>query len=410
MPAVLKGRNARLLRFAAMGSATALLLAVGPMANAPGPLASPAEGQPTTTELPKPPADGVMGFLVDRFVQPVIQGPDACPNGTSPKLREMYLRSLPADEQARLRLKENAQELDKLWQRTAFGPGGANLCSQPDMFLGKRPLALTVQSKNSWGLNLDGKENAGDSADGCAHEDFTTPTGVQGIDNQEYRVMGCQLEWRGVDGVTADQAVGMRQFMASGEWTQVILLRGVDSLQNDNSVEVIYANTPDRPPSDQKGEFLRGASFIISDKAPRERNVLHGRIVNGVLTTDPADIKLVQTWGQGGARDIRGNRSKYEYRKGRLQLAFQPDGSLRGYMGGYRPLFDVIISAALGGAGSNLVAGIDCSSELATLQKYADGLKNPKTGKCEGISAAQEIRAIPAFVTDITAGQRTAAR
>ena len=43
--------------------------------------------------------------------------------------------------------------------------------------------------------------------------------------------MGCTLEWRGVDGVAGDQEIGMRQFHASGEWTQVILLRGVDSLQ-----------------------------------------------------------------------------------------------------------------------------------------------------------------------------------
>lgn len=404
MPVGLEQNGKRLVRFGAMGSAAAMLLAVGPMTAASGPLASLAEGQATSGELPAPPKDGVMGFVVDRFVQPVIQGPDACPNGPSPKLRDVYLRSLPPAEQERLKRKENEQEFDRLWQKTAFGPNGTNLCSQPEMF--QRPLAYTVQSKNAWGLNLDGKENAGDSDEGCAHENFTTPNGETGIDNQEYRAMGCQLEWRGVDGTNGDQAVGMRQFHASGEWTQVILLRGVDSLRNDDSIEVIYANTPDRPPVDSKGAFLRGASFVVSDKAPRERNVLHGRIVDGVLTTDPADIKLVQTWGQGGARDIRGNRSKYEYKKGRLRLAFQPDGSLRGYMGGYRPLFDVIVSASLGGAGSALVAGIDCSSQYATLQKYADGLKDPKTGKCTGISAAQEIRAIPAFVTDIAPGRK----
>ncbi len=104
---------------------------------------------------------------------------------------------------------------------------------------------------------------------------------------------------------------------------------------------MIYANTPDRPMLDSKGKFLPGASFSISDKPPRHRNVLKGRIVNGVLTTEPADIMLAQTWGQGGARDIRGNRSKWDYRKGRLRLEFQPDGSLAGMLGGYRPVFDV---------------------------------------------------------------------
>jgi len=40
---------------------------------------------------------------------------------------------------------------------------------------------------------------------------------------------------------------------------------------------------------------------------------------------------------------------------------------------------------------------------------FADGLKDPNTGECKGISSAQQIRAIPAFVTDLPA-TRTAAR
>ena len=63
-------------------------------------------------------------------------------------------------------------------------------------------------------------------------------------------------------------------------------------------------------------------SFSVSDKPPRHRNVLHGRIRNGVLTTDPAEIELTETWGQGGARDIRGSRSSYHYFKGRMKLEF----------------------------------------------------------------------------------------
>ncbi|MGE3690434.1 MAG: hypothetical protein AB7F98_03525 [Novosphingobium sp.] len=382
-----------------VGSALLLgtLLALGPAAVAP------AEGEMVSEKLPDPPASGVMGFVVSAFVPPVIQGADACPNGTSPKMREAYLLSLPEEERARLSLKENEQELTRRWQAGAFGENGANICSQPDMF--ERPLLRTVQSKYSWGLDLDK-----DASDTCEHEAFQTPTGETGIDNQEYRVMGCTLEWRGVDGLAGDQEVGMRQFHSSGEWTQVILLRGVDSLQHDPDVEVIYANTPDRPMVDSMGKFLPGGSFTVSDKAPRHRNVLHGRIEKGVLTTDSADIVLAQTWGQGGARDIRGNRTKYDYRKARLQLKFQPDGNVAGFLGGYRPVFDVIHSPAIGGVGSALVAGIDCAANLRTLRQYADGLKDPKTGKCTGVSSAARITAIPAFVNDVPGNSRTAAR
>jgi hypothetical protein len=160
---------------------------------------------------------------------------------------------------------------------------------------------------------------------------------------------------------------------------------------------------------DTKGNWLTGASFTVSNEAPRERNVLHGRIVDGVLTTDSADIKLAGTWGQGGARDLRGIRGKFDYRKARLQLKFQPDGTMTGLLGGYRPYFDTILSGSLGGAGTALVAGHDCAAMLKTLKTLADGLKDPKTGECKGISSAQKIRAIPAFVTDLPA-TRTAAR
>jgi hypothetical protein len=186
----------------------------------------------------------------------------------------------------------------------------------------------------------------------------------------------------------------------------VILLKGVNSLVNDPDVEVIYANTPDRPSLDGKGNYLPGMSFRVSTAPPRHRNVLHGRIVNGVLTTDPSDIKLTETWGQGGARDIRGNRGTFHYERGRLRLEFQPDGSVHGFLGGYRPLFDVLLSTSLGGAGSALVAGIDCSAELASLRKYADGMRDPKTGQCTAISGAEEIKAVPAFITDVTGGNQ----
>ncbi|MEO7248313.1 MAG: hypothetical protein ABIW31_07625, partial [Novosphingobium sp.] len=126
-----------------------------------------------------------------------------------------------------------------------------------------------------------------------------------------------------------------------------------------------------------------------------------------VLTTDPQDIKLVETWGQGGARDIRGNRTKFDLRRSRLRLVFQPDGSLRGMVAGYKPVFDVIQSPGIGGVGSALTAGIDCAQYLQTLRKYADGIKDPKTGKCSGVSAALQMNAVPAFVNDIPAGPAT---
>lgn len=384
------------------GATAAALLALA-LVTASGPVSSPVEAQGSLAKLPAPPANGVMGFLIEDFIPPVIQEKNACPNGLAQQLKDTFLASQTPAERQRLLLKDNAGELDRLWKAYAIGPGGTNVCSHPDMF--DRPTLRPVQSKLAWGLDLD----QGDSSDTCAHDSFNTPTGERGIDNQEYRALGCTLNWRGIDGIAGDQEIGMRQHLSSGEWTQVLLLRGVDSLERDDDVEVVYANTPERPIVDTTGKFLHGASFTISNETPRERNVLKGRIVGGVLTTEPQDIKLVQTWGQSSQRDLRGPRSKWDYRKGRLRLTFQADGTLTGMLGGYRPVLDPIKAQVLGGAGSAIVGGFDCAAEFATLKKYADGIKDPATGKCTAISGAVRIRAIPAFVNDAPA-VRTAAR
>ncbi|MDG2005511.1 MAG: hypothetical protein P8J20_19480 [Novosphingobium sp.] len=401
-----RGHLALGLRLSTVALAVA---ALGPMTGAPLPLASPAIGEATSVELPQPPADGVMGFVVESFVQPIVRDGVSCPDGTALRLRDRYLATLSEAERTRLALKENEKELTNLWRAYAMGPKRTNICTHPEMF--DRPLIRTVQSPLGDGLDLDGDGGAGaGGSNGCAQTDFTSPTGEKGIDNQEYRVMGCTREWRGIEGSKGDQETGLKQFFASGEWSQAILLRGVDSLVNDDDVEVIYGNTPDRPFADKDGNFLPGGTFTLSDKAPRFRNALKGRIVNGVLTTEPKNIRLVQTWGQGGARDIRGNRTSFDYREGRLRMTFQPDGTLTGMLGGYRPVFDVIVSPALGGVGSAVVAGIDCAGELATLKAMADGLRNPETGQCEGVSSAQQIKAVPAFVNDVPKPMRTAAR
>lgn len=356
---------------------------------------SPAHAEPPPRSLPAPPPSGEMGFVVASFGGRIVPGGDACPNGTVPRLRDAYLLTLPKSEQERLRRPENADEWDKAWQAYATNADGANICTHPDMF--ERPPMPTVQSRYAWGMDLDGGDPG---PDGCAHENFVSPDGEQGIDNQEYRVMGCTPEARGSDG-DGEGNSGIGQFHRSGEWTQVILLRGVDSLINDDAVEVIYANTADRAITSQAGEFLTGASYVIDVTPPRNRNVLRGKISDGVLTTEPADIKLAQTWGQSRLRDLRGARSQYDYRRGRLRLAFQSDGSVTGMLGGYRPVFDLIAAPAIGGIGSATVAGIDCAQQLATARKFADGLRDPKTGQCTAVSSAAQIRAIPAFVIDV---------
>ena len=379
-----------------------LLLAAALGGGSREPLYSPAIAQDLRQpRLPTAPASGEMGFVVYHFVPSVIQGQDACPAGAARKTKDIFLSTLPPEEAQRLQLKENEAEFKRRFFASVTRADGADICSQYSSFP-DRPLLRQVQSQFAWGLNLDDDVADGSrNPEGCAHQNFKSPDGLAGIDNQAYRALGCKLEWRGVDGKAGDIVRGLDGFSASGEFTQVILLRGVDSLENDDDVEVIYGNTPDRPVLDSTGKFIWNASFTISNKPPRERNVLHGRIVNGVLTTEPTLIKLTQTWGQRAQTDLRGIRSRWTLNKGRLRLAFQPDGTLKGIVGGYQPLAELVTSPSLGGLGSVWDAGIDCAGEYNTLKKLADGNRDPRTGQCTTISSGLELAAVPAFVNDV---------
>jgi len=397
------GRRARLLRHACMAPLAIGIMAIGaaPQGSVLATAPATAQAQPAP-QLPAPPANGEMGFVVYHFVESLIQGKDACPDGPALKNREIFLATLPPEEQERIQKKENEQEFTRRWVASMMKSNGADMCTQFDQFP-ERATLRQVGSPYARGLNLDGDEVGSAGTETCAHENFTSPGGEKGIDNQAYRALGCKLEWRGVDGTQGDQVRGLNGFLASGEFTQAILLRGVDSLVNDNDVEVIYGNTPDRPVVDSSGKFIWHSSFTISDRAPRERNVLRGKIVNGVLTTEPTLIRLTQTWGQGGMRDLRGIRSRWTLHKGRLSLAFQPDGTLKGVVGGYQPMYEFVQSPSMGGIGSLLVAGIDCAGEFNTLKKLADGMRDPKTGQCTAISNSLDLEAVPAFVNDVAA-------
>ncbi len=338
---------------------------------------------------PSPPK-GEMGFVLTAFAPAVYQGKDDCPDGLAGTVKENYLASLPAPERERLLLKANEPELTQRWKASVTGPNNTNMCSNPELF--DRPIQKTIQGKVAPGLDLDAS-----GADACPHETFTSPEGLTGVDNQAYRAMGCTRNYRGVDGTAGDAVRGFNALLATGEHSVILLLRGVDSTTNDDDVEVILGSTDDRPILDSQRHFITGASFTFSDRNPAWRNVLHGRIVDGVLTTTPADIRLKRPWGQGG---VRGAQSEWDLKRARLQLRFQPDGSVKGLLGAYQTPRNLMLSTILGGLGAAETAGIDCAEQYATLTKLADGLRDPKTGQCTALSLALDVAAVPAFVID----------
>lgn len=368
-----------------------VLVAAGALAMGLMPPAAPvAKAGP---QFPEVPANGELGFVLTEFWPAVHQGKEDCPDGLAGTVRENYLATLSEAERSRLLRKENEEELTHLWKASGVGPNNTNLCTNPELF--PRPDQKTVQGKVAYGLNLDG-DSSGHPADGCAHAEFTGVDGEPGVDNQAYRALGCTRNWRGVDGVAGD-IKGFNNFLATGEHTMVLRLRGVKSFKDSADVEVLMASTDDRPVMDTKRNFIAGTSFTVSN--PRWRNVLHGRIHDGVLITDPVDIRLNRRLGHGG---LRGQRSEYDLRRARLRLAIQPDGSIKGLLGAYQTPRNLIETTLIGGIGVITTAGIDCATEFHTLTRLADGLKDPTTGRCTAVSNAYAVAGVPAFVNDLS--------
>lgn len=335
--------------------------------------------------------NGEMGFVLTAFAPAIYQAKDDCPDGLSNTIRENFLQSLAAPERADLSRPENEKTLASRWKAWALGPNNTNICAFPERFPDRGPQKI-FKGSVARGLDLDG----GKPDCGGGEASFISPEGQRGIDNAAYRGLGCSRNYRGVDGTAGDIVKGSNMRLSSGEQSIVLLLRGVDSLDNDPQVEVILGSTNDRPVLDSKGNFVTGTSFTLADQ-PRWRNLLRGRIEKGVLMTSAAPITLDRKFGHGGQM---GASAEWQFHDAQLRLAFMKDGSVKGLLGGYQTPRNIMISTISGALGAATVAGIDCAADYNTLLKFADHARDPKTGQCTQASVALDVEAVPAFVFD----------
>lgn len=314
-----------------------------------------------------------------------------CPQGRSHSLREAFLATQTAAEQARLLQPENAMELERRYKEDyVFGPGGKDICTNSEAFdTPDRELQKTVQSKIGPGMDLDRAASDDRPAPGsCAHKSFTSPTGETGVDNQFFRAIACNTFWRGASTGVGDAA-------SQQPWTSdpaVVIVRGVDNWRNDPQVQVVIAASPDKPPVDTTQAVTDGGSLSLTSN-PRYRTTLNGRIENGVLTTDPANLVLPFSWvGASGGEFILNHA--------RIRVRLTPSGDLEGEVGGYRPIDNAVAVLHVGGPGVANTAGVDCASVRKTLRVLADGDPDPRTGACTSVSTGLNFAAKPAFVFD----------
>lgn len=259
-----------------------------------------------------------------------------------------------------------------------------------------------------FGIDLDGKDSKlkGKPAPGkCSHEDFVGMNGERGIDNQFFRVVGCSNSF---------QPTGLSNSwsteMLTGAWGILITVSGIDDIRNDDSVEVGFFANADPIELSSTRVPLANATYAI-DQDPRFQAKTHGRIINGVLTTDPVNVRFHKV-----TNSIYVDRPLND---ARVQLTIGEDGSLEGYLAGYTPveeMYDLQYGFRSGknakgepanpkaiahtANGQAATLGHSCNGAYHALYAMADGDRDPATGKCTSISTQYSIKAIPAFVVN----------
>jgi len=344
----------------------------------------------TDTSAAKP---RTLGFALTSLSYDIYKGANDCPDGMAMAAKEIYLAASTPAERTRLQKPENLKEFE---QKAYHTTDGKDLCEAPDY---PRAAQRTTQSKISYGMNVDGTNDGHATDTTCAHEKFTGPNGEAAIDNQTYRVLGCSSNYRGFPGEEGYLESLKNAAFKDGGTTVLIEVTGITDPKNSDNVTVGVYNGTTPMMIDANGHMLPYASLTVTDDK-KFQATLHGKIENGVLTTEPGDIAMTYDFG--------GYPSYYHFKAIRLKLEINADGSAKGMMAGYIAASDVDLTAHAKQASAEMI-GYDCPTFSQAVRRYADGFKDPKTGQCTALSTAFSITAIPAFVIHPEDSKKTAA-
>ena len=242
-----------------------------------------------------------------------------------------------------------------------------------------------VNSRIGDGFNLDGKVKA---------NDFVSPDGEKGIDNNLYRAWGCDAPWRGNGNATLDMRANDK--MQDGLYTMVIRVSGNLDPMNDSDATVEIGYSPDRIIKDARGSVSVDYSYRILKSAQYTR--MKAKIKDGVVETEQVEHlhspRIAWFYDQTGDTN---------FTKGKIRLNIAADGrSATGLIGGYRNWRDLYAenTFAQDGGQQGVREHEDHVALYYALRRNADGMFNPQTGKYDGISSAYRIKAASAFVVD----------
>lgn len=317
------------------------------------------------------PRDGRIGYAMTDLFWAMYQTPggrEECPNGFNDGPREQFEALFPNGSERTVVDTQLAQETET-WFPT----------DEPDGFVFHE-----VEGSVARGLDLDGESGP---------NDFVSPDGTPGIDNEVYRAVGCIIGFRGPDGVEfifQDKAIPEERFNR-----MMFELTGVDDLENDDAVTVNVYRGRDRLLTDATGmQVMAGGSQRVDTRWGRSLiRQTTGKIENGILTTDPID-EFVMPWQNLRVPSI------HVIRDMRLELTLSPSGA-EGFLAGYADVDTYYKQLIRNDSTHHLSNGqISGISLYKALRRLADAYPDPDTGQNTAISTALDVKLVQVFITD----------
>jgi hypothetical protein len=327
------------------------------------------------------------GYAVSWFYTAAESQKDDCPDGTNP-LSDVMVRQFLVD------MGKTPAEIAKLYEdypNNLYVPlymrgkrDGqwvnvyANPTSVPD------PNIKTAKGHVEYGFNLDGKDGPNDFVDPQTNE--------HGVDDMLYRALGCFITQRA--------SGGKRATWPDIEWDMtrdqmpawIIEVSGIERDANgkikDGDVKVGFYRATGPVTRNAAGDPQSDMSFTV-DTNPRTQNVVHATMKNGTLWSDPFEFYMIQDPFAV---------AEYHFKKTRIRLTLNDDGSAKGVLGGYQPWLPIYESFALGGSTNELNLSVNTPGIYYALKKLAD-FEPDANGQNQYISSSYMIEAVPAFIS-----------
>jgi hypothetical protein len=320
------------------------------------------------------PRDGRIGYVLTERRWAVYSEDDVettCPDGFNGGPRDQFTELFPMD---------NGQQYSVLETRLMREGRQAHPTRSAEPF----PF-YEAQGTISYGLNLDGRIDP---------NDLQSPAGEKGIDNQVYRAVGC------IDGYRYKGAVWQfdtDDMLDNSSNRFVIELTDVDDLHNDDDVTVTTYRGLDQLHKDATGTLSAGGVQRVDIRWGRPFIYrIPGRIVDGVLTTEPVDdFRLIWSMGNnvGGHQLFQGFR---------MQIELHPK-SAKGLFAGY-----VDIDRWDHNLNTNWTTHFQSYGHVSqpslyrAMYRLADGYPDPVTGENTAISSAVQVSLVQVYVMHST--------